>query len=349
MRRGCDDTFYPMIFEQALVIADAHFGRNGNSPVANQDNSDFLKWAIDEARTWGAESCIMLGDWFHNRHQVGVATMHAALRGIEMLSDAFKRSWFLMGNHDCYFRERRDITSIEFAKHIPNIIVVNDPLIVEDTTFLPWLMPGEDKTLDLKSRYVFGHLELAGFLTNARYEMPESDHTQSPSSFANVGEVYSGHFHKRQFRKNITYVGNLMPFDFNDDGDADRGIMLLRHARDPQFRAWPHQPLFKSMKLSELVHDADRLLRQNMTVRAMIDLPLSYEESQEVKETLTRAYGLRKIEMFNGLTTANQDQDGQDDMPIHTVDQTVIEGLRSIQSIELSPQRLVEIYNSLVV
>lgn len=336
------------LFHKALIITDAHFGRNGNNPIANQDNLDFLTWAIDEAKTWGAETCIMLGDWFHNRNMIAVASGHAALRGLEMLSAAFQRSWFIAGNHDELYRDRRDITSIEFAKHIPNIVVVNDPLIVEDVAFWPWLMPGEHETLDLRSRYIFSHLELSGFKTNANYVMPETEQSQKADLFKQQDWVFTGHYHTRQIRKNICYVGNVMPFDHNDNDDAERGLMLLQYGKEPCFKAWPDQPLYNSLTLSEIVRDADALLRPHMTVQMAIDIPLSYEEAQEIKASLLAAYGLRKIEMINGR--ANVDQDVvQDDSPLHTVDQTVIEGLRGIESVELSSSRLIEIYDSLIV
>src|ERR1044071_7985583 len=147
------------LFHKVLVFGDTHFGRGGNSSVANQDNLDFLVWAIEVACTWGADRCIMLGDWHDNRHSLGLATMDASLRGLEMLSEGFKQTWFIPGNHDEFYRDRRDISSIEYAKHVPNIAVINDPLTIDDVTFLPWLMPDEHKSLKLDGRYVFGHLE----------------------------------------------------------------------------------------------------------------------------------------------------------------------------------------------
>jgi hypothetical protein len=45
---------------------------NSNSPVANQDNLDFIDWFVEEAKTFGAETCIMMGDWHDNRNQLAV-------------------------------------------------------------------------------------------------------------------------------------------------------------------------------------------------------------------------------------------------------------------------------------
>lgn len=334
------------LFHKALVISDAHFGRSGNSIIANQDNIDFLRWAIETAKTWGAETCLMLGDWFHNRSLVGVETMHFALKGLEMISTGFKQSFFISGNHDQFFKTRRDITSVEIINYIPNITLINDPLTIGDITFLPWLMPGEHKTLDLSStRYLFGHFELSGFLSNTGHQMPEGEHSQTVDAFRNPEYVFTGHFHARQNKKNVCYIGNFFPFDFSDAGDSNRGIMLLEYGKEPEFRSWPDQPLYQTMTLSQMLSEPEKLASK-MTVRVTIDLPLRYEEAQELRNSMITDYGLRKIELINGHLDGEQDFDDAK-VQFKSVDQIVISGLESIDSKELSSGRLIEIYTGL--
>lgn len=334
------------LFNKAVIFADTHFGRSGNSPQANQDNLEFLRWAIDEARTWGADDCIMLGDWHDNRHSLGVATMLASLDGIDLLNAAFRRTWWLPGNHDLLYRERRDAASIEFARWLPNIEIVRDPLTIGEVSFLPWLLPNEHKTLELTSRYVFGHLELPGFLRNAKSVMPENDHVPSASQFCAHDWVFTGHFHMRQIKENICYIGNIMPFDFRDDGDGDRGLMLLEWGKDPIFRSWPGQPLYRSIKLTELLDTANTVLKPNMTVRLTVDMPLSYEEADEMRQAMMTSYSLRKIELCHSRTEVDQDID--QDIEFQTVDQIVFDSLEHIESAGLSKERLIDLYQSLI-
>jgi DNA repair exonuclease SbcCD nuclease subunit len=335
------------LFHKVMIIADPHFGRSSNATQANQDNIDFLRWAIDEARTWGADQCIMLGDWFDNRTSVGVETMSYALRGLELLSAGFKRTWFISGNHDLYFKNRRDVSSIEFAKHIANITVLNDPTTIDGVTFLPWLVGDEHKRLYLSaSRYVMGHLELPGFLLNARIIMPETAHTPDVKQFSGQEAVFTGHFHARQIQKNICYIGNVMPFNFTDEGDDDRGMMLLEWGHDPIFRVWPNQPTYRSVKLSDLLEDPNSILKQDMTLKVAVDVTLLFEEAQEMRETLVSTYGLRKVELNHARDEINQTS-FEPDAALHTVDQLVVEGLRAIDSTGLSKDRLIEIYTSL--
>jgi hypothetical protein len=137
-----------------------------------------------------------------------------------------------------------------------------------------------------------------------------------------------------------------MPSDFRDDGDDQRGIMLLEWGHDPIFKAWPEQPLYRSIKLSQLA-DNRKALKPNMTVRLEVDLPLEYEEAQQLRDGLVKRYGLRKIELCHGRNQVDEPEQTED-VAFQTVDQIVLSGLQGIESAGLSAQRLIEIYQSLI-
>ena len=335
------------LFKKVVTLTDLHFGRQSNSPQANQDNIDFIAWFIDEAKTWGADCCIMMGDWHDNRNSLHVSTMNYSLRAMQMLNDAFGVVYWIPGNHDLFYRDKRDLSSIEFAKHFLNIHIIRQPTTIGNVTLLPWLVGDEASRLkDLKSRYIFGHLELGGFLMNAKVEMPETEHGLKASSFVNQDYVFSGHFHLRQQKGRVVYTGNIFPFNFSDTGDEDRGMMLLEWGKEPEFRAWPLQPLFRTMRLSELLDKPQTLLRDRMTVRVAMDIDISFEEAQLIKETFAADYGLRKLELVPHATGI-ADQAFVGEISFQTVDQIVVDGLLSVQSLGMQPEKLVEIYKAL--
>lgn len=334
-------------FKKAVVFADSHFGRSVDSPLANQDNLEFITWMIDRARSWGAETCIFLGDYYHNRSSIGVISLHHALLGLEKLSTAgFDRVVILLGNHDIARRQSRDISSLNFARHLPGIQVVNDPLMLGDVTFLPWLVGQEHAHLaQLRSRYVFAHLETIGAMMNARVACSGGEHAIEADTFAkSVEHAFCGHFHQRQTLRNITYIGSVMPFDFSDANDAARGAMFLEWGRDPFFEAWPDQPLYRTSTLSQLLSELDRL-QPKTTIRLTLDIDLRFEEAQEIRDTLIRDYGLRKIELLNPAEPS--EVVSVETTVLHSVDQIVIDGLQNIESIDLSNDKLISIFNAL--
>lgn len=335
------------LFKKCVLITDLHFGRSGNSPVANQDNLDFLDWVIDEARTWGAETCIMAGDWHDNRHSLGVLTIAASLQGLDKVSAAFERNYFIPGNHDLPYRDKRDAASIEFGRNYPNITIFREPITVGEVTFLPWLIGEESKSLkDVRGRYVVGHLEVPGFLMNAKVEMPDGPHAVKPDQFGGVEHVFTGHFHMRQTKGRITYVGNIMPFNFSDAWDEARGAMFLEWGKDPEFRSWPGQPVYRTAKMSELVAEPERFLCPKATLRVSLDMDLGYEEAQEVRDALAAEYGARKIEIVNANREDAASETSDASLTYLSVDQIVVDGLKAVDSAGLSTDRLVDIYRS---
>lgn len=338
------------LFKKAVTLTDLHFGRSGNSPVANQDNLDFIDWFIDEAKTWGAETCIMMGDWHDNRHSLHVSTMHYSLTGMQKLNDAFEKVIWLPGNHDLLYRNKRDVSSVEFARHLPNITIIREPTSIGGVSVLPWLVSDERKMVKkMNNRYVFGHLELnGGFMMNAKVPMPDHADGLSLDDFKNGPDyVFSGHFHFRQAKGNVVYTGNPFPFNFADADDTDRGMMFLEWGKEPQFKAWDRQPLFKVFKLSQLLNEPDRILCDKLTARCIMDIDISYEEAAIIKETFMQGYGLRKIELINQQKDSHSIQEFDTEAIFQTVDQIVIDGLLSVQSTGLSPQTLVDIYKNL--
>ena len=337
------------LFQKMMFFTDSHFGRGGNNTISNQDNLDFIDWAIDRTLSWGGKDTTVIfgGDWFDNRNSIHLSTMHYSLKGLDKLSKSFNNIFWLRGNHDELFRDKREITSIEFLKYLPNIRVINEPTTIDDITFLSWLFQNEYKSIKgLKSRYVFGHLEMPGFKMNAAVIMPDSPHLLKHDQFLNQEYVFCGHYHIRQIAGNVIYTGNIMPFNFSDVDDTNRGIMLLKYGGEPIFEAWPEQPLFTTAKLSDLLDKPNTILKPKMTIKALVDVPLAYEEVQEIRDMFELTYGVRKLELKH--PTLEIDQDFKEDIIFKSVDQIVIDGIMSVESTGISPDRLAEIYKILI-
>jgi DNA repair exonuclease SbcCD nuclease subunit len=276
--------------------------------------------------------------------------MHYSLEGMQKLNDAFKQVIWIPGNHDLLYRNKRDISSIEFARHLPNINVIREPTTIGGVTVLPWLVGDEHKMMkSVKSRYVFGHLELPGFMMNAKVPMPHSGVGIEAEDFDSINEteyVFSGHFHFRQAKGKVIYTGNPFPFNFADSWDEDRGMMFLEWGKEPEFKAWPDQPLFRTFTLSQLLNDTERMLKPKLTARCTLDIDISYEEAQLIKETFVQSHSLRKIELIHAPRDYGV-QEFNEEVIFQSVDQIVVDGLLSVQSPTMKPDKLVEIYRSL--
>ncbi len=328
-----------------MVFSDIHFGLKSNSDTHNQDCYKFIEWMIELAKENECETCLFLGDFHHHRSNINLKTLKYSLGGLELINDYFDQTYFIPGNHDLYYRDKRDIHGVEWAKHLPNITIVNDWFKQDDVAIVPWLV-GDDykKLVKIKAKYMFGHFELPHFKMNALVEMPDNGTVQS-EQMANVGHVYSGHFHMRQERNNITYIGNCFPHNFNDVDDDQRGAMILEWDKDGEFFNWPDQPLYKIVNLSDLLDD-ESILGPNMYVKVNLDIDISYEEANFIKETFNNKYNLREMCL---IPVKNQEfeNDNNIEVSFNSVDSIISEQITAIESDFYKTDLLMSIYNSL--
>ena len=334
------------MFKKVACFTDIHFGLKSNSHTHNQDCEDFVDWFIATAKAEGCETGIFLGDWHHNRNSLNMLTMMSSIRALEKLGKAFDNFYFFPGNHDLYYKDKRDVHSIEWGVHIPGVTIVRDITTIGDTTLVPWLVGDEWKKMEkLKSRYVFGHFELPLFMMNAMVQMPDHGELQS-THFANPEYVFSGHFHKRQAKQNIVYIGNAFPHNYADAWDDDRGMMILEHGKKPEYRIWEAAPKFKVVKLSQLIDDTDNLVKSKTYLRVNIDIPISFEEASFIKETYMSQYDIRELTLIPEKKEAEINTD-IDVEHFESVDQIVASQLTAIQSDTYDPKVLLAIYNNL--
>lgn len=335
------------LFKKAAIFTDLHLGLKSNSIQHNEDCLNFIKWATAKAKEEGCETCLFLGDYHNNRATINVLTLTYSLKGLEHLNENFSNVYFIPGNHDLYYRDRRDVQSVEWAKHLTNVHICNDWTTIGDVTIAPWLV-GEDhkKIKKLTGKYMFGHFELPGYLMNAMVAMPNTGEI-SRDDLRGFEHVFSGHFHKRQTQRNVTYIGNCFPHNYADAGDDDRGLTIIEWGKLPEYHAWPDQPTYRVFQLSDVLNHTEVILRPNMHVRVNLDIDISYEEATFIKETFIDTYKLREITLVPAKTTELSDYEIHGNIDFKSVDQIVYSQLSSIDSEQYDPKLLLELYKNL--
>lgn len=336
------------MFNKAAVFTDLHQGLKGNSARHNSDCEDFVNWFIEKAKENNCETGIFCGDWFHNRNTLNITTMNSGLMNLEKLGSSFENFYIFAGNHDLYYRDKRDMKSTEFAKHIPGITVIDQITTLDDVTMVPWLVGDEWKKLSkLKSKYVFGHFELPSFFMNARVKMPDNGELKT-EHFSNQKYVFSGHFHKRQKSGNVHYIGNAFPHNYADSWDDDRGMMILDKANDsePQYINWQDCPKYRTVKLSKLIDEKDSIMKSKMHLRVELDCDLSFEEACYVKETFMENFDCREITLIP-LQKFQEYESDVDITHFASVDQVVQTEINELETNDFDKQILLELYKGL--
>ena len=336
------------MFKKAAVFTDIHFGLKGNSKIHNDDCERFVDWFIEQAHANNCETAIFCGDWHHNRNSLNLTTMDATVRCLEKLGKSFEKFYMFVGNHDLYYKDKRDVSSTIFGKHIDGVTFVEEMYEEDDVVLVPWLVGDEWKNIKkCKAKYMFGHFELPSFYMNAMVQMPDHGELKA-EHFENQEYVFSGHFHKRQVQGKIHYIGNAFPHNYADAWDDERGMMILdkENNAEPEYLNWADCPKYRTTTLSKLLDPESNLIKPNMYLRVTLDLPISYEEAHFIKETYINTHGCREVT----LIPSQQDEEINTDIDISTfesVDQIVTKEISALDTENYDKRVLLGIYDEL--
>jgi DNA repair exonuclease SbcCD nuclease subunit len=335
------------LFKKVAVFTDLHVGLKSNSSTHLKDCEEFVDWFIAQAKLNNCETCIFMGDWSHNRNSINLFTLNTSINLLEKLGAAFEQFFWFPGNHDLFYKDKRDIHSSAFGRHIPGVTVVDGITTLDDVTLVPWLIGDEWRTMEkIKSRYVFGHLELPLFFMNAMVQMPDHGELKA-EAFVGPEYVFSGHFHKRQNKGNIWYIGNAFPHNFADSWDDERGMMILEWGGQPEFINWNDCPKYRSLPLSRLIDEKDALMKSKMHLKVNLDIDITFEEANYIKEEFTNKYDIREISLIQDKSNLDSAAEEAGEQLFSSVDQIVTDGLVNLENGQFNSNLLLEIYNDL--
>lgn len=342
---------------KGAYFTDIHFGKKANSPLHNQDCIEFITWFCDKVRNDPEIDYIcFLGDWHENRSSINIQTLKFSHFGAKMLNDLNLPIYFLIGNHDLYYRHTREIHSITHFEEFPNIKLIDDIYyappeeITNGALFCPYLFHDEYESLRKFNNVPtwLGHFEFKGFqITGYNLIMPTGP---DPENFTGPDYIFSGHFHKRQANQNVFYIGNTFPMDYGDAGDNQRGMITYNHSsKQVEMFDWEQCPKYIKTTLSDLL-DKNCIMYNNARVKCVIDIPISFEESGVIKQKYTDQFKLREFileessELLDALTKTETKADVGDELA--TVDDLVIQMLTDITAESIDNELLISIYRS---
>tara|TARA_Y100000310_G_scaffold338699_1_gene429163 strand:+ start:2181 stop:3197 length:1017 start_codon:yes stop_codon:yes gene_type:complete len=190
----------------------------------------FFPYIIDN----NISTIIDLGDAFENRKQININNLKEAK---EMFYDRVQELdillYCIVGNHTSYFKNSIQVNTMDILfKHYNNIVIVDEPikLVVDDASIIlcPWICPENHNNImeflsKTKVKTLMGHFEIQGF---EMYKGGKAYSGLDSKIFNKFDTVYSGHFHHKSTKDNITYLGNPYEMFWNDFEDP-RGFHIF--------------------------------------------------------------------------------------------------------------------------
>lgn len=335
---------------KVLCFTDIHFGKRQNS----RDHNEAALLTVDEiiriCMSRGIRHVVFLGDWHDSRTTLDVSTLnfsHAALTALnDFLDGVDGKMFFIIGNHDLYYRNTRDIHSIPFVNEFDNIELVEHPktVSIENTPILmlPWLGEEDDVDKILKetnARIIMGHQEWSGFRWNPKsFALTEG---LNPSLVAKFDLVLSGHYHLRQQQGNIHYIGSCMQHDFGDVG-SERGYMIINldDLQSIEFIENDVAPRFVELNVEDALRNLN-LLRDNH-VKLIETRPIDPELQEVILEKVAAIHPARLI--YQPCQADIVDEEFEDDEKLETME--VLKQM--IEEQHKSPERVLKLIKEFI-
>jgi len=217
-----------------LLITDQHFGvRNDNEHFINHYKKFYGQVVIPFIKASGIKEIISLGDAFDRRRYINFHSL-----------DEAKEMWFdqliklgcnhtmLIGNHDIYYKNTLKVNAPHEILGEYKFDVIDKPTTKSydgtDILMLPWIC--DDNKSEVfeavqrsKAPVLMGHLELNGFEAHPGHIMESG---MDGTFFNKFKRVFSGHYHQKSTKGNISYLGNPYQLYWNDYG-CKRGFHVF--------------------------------------------------------------------------------------------------------------------------
>ena len=292
------------------LITDQHLdGRKGSLAFWNY----FLKFYDDvffpTLEKKAIKEIIDLGDTFDNRKTIDFNVWdRIRTHYFDRLADMGITVHTILGNHCVYYKNTNAINSPDLLLgDYDNIRVYDETTTVtiegKRICFVPWInRENEADTMEhLKqtdAQIVMGHLELDGFEVTPGLKM---EHGMDPKIYKDFKQVFSGHYHHKSSKGNITYLGNPYQMFWNDYADQ-RGFHLYEPSTNKLKMVKNPYEIFKKVYYNDVDKDMvlDYTEYTDTFVKVVVEEKKDYYKFEQVIENLYNA-GVHDVKVVEVL------------------------------------------------
>ncbi len=296
---------------KVLFFSDLHLGVHQNSQTWHKICLDLASWIKSVMVEEKLDTIFFAGDVFHDRHEIGVNTLHTAKKFFDELKDF--NVHLIPGNHDAFLSSTVEVNSVEILES-DNVFVYANPTTIEvgdkKVTFCPWKTVVKDLQ---KVDMLVGHFEIANFKMNATKICDHGD--TSADLLEKADSVITGHFHYREHReyennKYVLYLGSPYEMDFGDRGQQ-KGVTIIDFDNfQTKFIENNITPKHYRLKISELIQkkyeDLPSIVKNNI-VSLYVDNQIETLTLDLLISKLTQYGPLQFRTEFNILDNAQVD------------------------------------------
>lgn len=258
-----------------------------------------LKWVFITAQDQGVEDIVFAGDLFQDRQKIDVLTYHLTYKTLSQYCSKQLRLWLLLGNHDLWYHDKWDISSVLPFAAIDGVTVIDKPCALEIAgemvDFLPYTQQPIEHLKNLRKnqhRTLVAHLAVDGAQLNTLHNIHSDVVIEHDGEMVKVGtdvfkdwdKVWLGHYHGQQkVSDNAEYIGSTLQLTFGEAFQHKHVVLYdlqtsktdyIRNTFSPQHFIIPESDIDKY----DIEKNFIRLKVSNLGSADMIDLKKQLKE-----------------------------------------------------------------------
>jgi len=237
-----------------IVIGDVHASVKYMEII--QNSFDFL-FSTEYYKK--SDFIIFQGDLFDHRKNIDVMVLDSVAKIFQKMSN--KQIRIIMGNHDMYNKESKDLSSLNvLEKMFKNIEIIKKPTLEIlngiNVYMLPFGSRPDEKKIE-RSDYIFGHLEIYPYF-------PDSDIKEN---MFRGKKIFMGHQHKFD-PENTPYSGSLFTTGYAET-DNQKHFLYIENKDNYSFFKNEKDILHLTMKYDD---------KENKIIIPFLNSEISLEE-----------------------------------------------------------------------
>lgn len=345
------------------IINDTHWGARNDNQVFYEYTKKFLDEVffpyVDEHNI---KRIFHLGDLVDRRKYINFNTAYHLRHDLILpILNRDLRCDIIVGNHDVYFKNTNYVNALaELAiNRYDKFRIYSVPAEIDvdgiPILLVPWITQDNleatfEKIQSTKAQICFGHLDINGF--EKQRGVIQFDGLE-PEFFQKFDIVLTGHFHHRNSKDNIHYLGAPLQFDWNDYDDTKGFHVFDTETRKLEFienpfvifkKIWYND---KAKTVNEVIANFNfedycgcfcKVIIEEKTNPYFFDLFVEKLEEAGVSD-------LRVVEDHHNIVDEGDDDIAAESEDTFTVFRNAIEGMSGDIDKDMLLQTITELYN----
>lgn len=217
-----------------LFFSDLHVHMHKNQISRLYDCLKVLEWVFQIAIKKNIKSIVFAGDLFQDKQRIHTISYEKTFSIIrQYCENSDLKLYLLVGNHDMWYKDKWDISSIGPLNAINNVQVIAEPCSIQiEGHYIDFLPYTKNPLKDIKTHFshkknqiLVSHCSVDGALLNSAYNTKaeisvefEGDMVKvDKESFSGWRKVFLGHYHcSQELNDVVEYIGSPLELNFSE-------------------------------------------------------------------------------------------------------------------------------------